>query len=157
MTEEWRPVVGYEGLYEVSSLCAVRGVRRRGTAGGRLSPQAHGVGHLWVQLWRGNRRCARSIHTLLLEAFIGPRPLGHESRHLDGDPTNNHISNLLWGSRSENVLDRVEHGTHHYASRSHCKHGHPYSPDNTRWIGNTRICRTCRRVISRASAARRAP
>jgi hypothetical protein len=46
-----------------------------------------------------------------LEAFVGPRPSErHESRHLDGTKTNNHLSNLQWGTYEENQMDRLAHG-----------------------------------------------
>ena len=49
------------------------------------------------------------IHTILLDAFIGPRPKNLEIRHLDGNPMNNKLSNLCYGTRKENALDRVKH------------------------------------------------
>ena len=57
------------------------------------------------------------IHRLVLTAFSGPCPPGQECRHLDGDRTNNNITNLRWGSRLENSQDRIKHG------RSHNNHG----------------------------------
>lgn len=51
------------------------------------------------------------IHVLVLNAFVGDRPVGLEARHLDGDPTNDHLSNLKWGTQAENYDDRRRHGT----------------------------------------------
>ena len=62
----------------------------------------HKSGHLYVHL---GRKFHRQVHRLVLEAFVGPQPDGHESRHLDGNPTNNHIANLTWGTRKQNVYD----------------------------------------------------
>ena len=46
----------------------------------------------------------RLVHVLVLEAFIGPRPSpDHVSMHLDGNTRNNHVSNLAWGTQSENL------------------------------------------------------
>ena len=58
-------------------------------------------------------RRARKIfaHRAVLETFVGPPPTGHETRHLDGDPKNNHLSNLSWGTRLQNVYDKQRHGT----------------------------------------------
>lgn len=53
----------------------------------------------------------KQVHHLVLETFTGPRPEGMECRHLDGNPANNALSNLKWGTAHENYLDRVEHGT----------------------------------------------
>mgnify|MGYP002780477625 CR=1 FL=1 len=60
------------------------------------------------------------VHTLVLEAFVGPCPPGMECRHFpDRDPTNNNLTNLSWGTRSRNQRDRNAHGTDNRGS----KHG----------------------------------
>lgn len=64
------------------------------------------TGHLGVCL-KGK---ARMVHRLILETFVGPRPQGMECRHLDGNPANNHLTNLCWGTRDENFADRVRLG-----------------------------------------------
>lgn len=51
-----------------------------------------------------------AIHTLLLDAFVGPRPTGMETRHLDGNPHNNALSNLCYGSSKANAADCRRHG-----------------------------------------------
>lgn len=53
----------------------------------------------------------RYIHRLVLEAFVGPCPLGKECCHNDGCKGNNDKSNLRWGTRKENVADNKKHGT----------------------------------------------
>src|SRR5690348_3410561 len=53
----------------------------------------------------------RLVHHLVLEAFTGYAPQGMETRHLDGNPQNNRLENLKWGTPSENGADRVRHGT----------------------------------------------
>lgn len=50
-------------------------------------------------------------HTVILEAFIGPRPKGYDALHGNGVPSDNHLSNLRWGTRKENVEDARRHGT----------------------------------------------
>lgn len=65
-------------------------------------------GYLFVRL--RPRRKVR-VHCLILEAFVGPRPKGYECRHLNGNPGDNRLENLAWGTRSENQRDRREHGT----------------------------------------------
>ena len=71
LTEDWRPVVGYEGWYEVSSLGRVR--RARPGLGARvghiLSPQLSNNGYLMVPLCREGCRRYRSVHRLVGEAF----------------------------------------------------------------------------------------
>ena len=121
MDEEWRPVVGYEGHYEVSDLGRVRALTREvrtcyGTVrvqhGRVLVPQNTRKGHLKVTLCPGDgTEQNRFVHVLVCEAFRGPRPPGQETRHLDGDPKNNALVNLKWGTRSENTKDSIRHGT----------------------------------------------
>ncbi len=53
----------------------------------------------------------RYVHQLVLEAFVGPCPSGLECRHLDGNPDNNQLENLRWGTRLENMADKKLHGT----------------------------------------------
>ena len=103
--EIWMPVPGFD-KYEVSNLGRVKSHSRG--APRILRPGPTNYGHLSVVLGRGN---TRMVHALVLTAFVGPRPPGADCRHLDGDPTNNHLANLRWGSRTENILDAVAHGT----------------------------------------------
>ena len=70
-----------------------------------------GRGYMRIRLSGNNRRRAADVHTLVLEAFVGPRPSGRECRHLDGNKTNNRLPNLAWGTHEENEGDRVRHGT----------------------------------------------
>ncbi len=58
------------------------------------------------------------VHTLVLTTFVGPCPSGMECRHIDGNRTNNHVSNLAWGTRSENSQDKLLHGTDSRGERS---------------------------------------
>lgn len=73
-------------------------------------PAPKGLGHLCVHLRHDNRRRSFHVHDLVLIMFVGPCPDGMECRHLDGNPANNHVSNLKWGTRSENEQDKVLHG-----------------------------------------------
>lgn len=125
--EEWRPVVGYEGLYEVSSEGRVRSLdrvvsytssRASGTVlrffpSRMLSLRPGMYGYHVVSLGRGNQR---TVHSLVCEAFIGPRPLGMQIRHLDGVRTNNRPDNLAYGTPQENSRDKVAHGTMNYGT-----------------------------------------
>jgi phage FluMu protein Com len=60
------------------------------------------------------------VHWLVARAFLGPRPDGMEIRHLDGDYQNCTASNLLYGTKSENALDAVQHGTHRETRKVRC-------------------------------------
>jgi len=68
--------------------------------------------YLSVHLRKNGKSYKQYIHRLLLETFVGPCPGGFETRHLDDNPSNNSISNLCWGTRSENQnIDRKRNGT----------------------------------------------
>ena len=58
------------------------------------------------------------VHTLVLMAFVGPRPEGAECRHLDGTRNNNNLSNLRWGTHAENSRDMILHGTSNQGERN---------------------------------------
>ena len=78
----------------------------------RLSPAITAKGYPQVNLCRGGRTHSVKVHRLVLRAFVGEAPANQpECRHLDGDPTNNHLGNLAWGSRQDNVDDQKRHGT----------------------------------------------
>ena len=63
--------------------------------------------------------CSRTIHSLVAEAFIGPRPEGQVVRHLNGDGGDNRPENLAYGSFKDNVADSIRHGTQVRGSRQH--------------------------------------
>jgi hypothetical protein len=71
------------------------------------------TGHLFVGLYKvaKERPKTRSIHSLVLEAFVGPCPEGMECCHNDGNAKNNNLCNLRWDTYSNNQLDSVKHGT----------------------------------------------
>lgn len=149
--EEWRPIPDAPG-YDVSTLGRVRSrVRFRGSTEPRILRAAPNIktGYAQVEL-KGARRGKVTVHSLVLLAFIGPRPDGMQVRHIDGDQSNNSLSNLAYGTVSENQYDQVRHGTHAMASRTHCKSGHAFTPENTRVRQNQgktfRECIECKRA-----------
>ena len=52
-----------------------------------------------------------SVHILVLEAFVGPKPKGMEGCHYDGDFSNNKLENLRWDTHLANEADKKRHGT----------------------------------------------
>lgn len=117
---QWRPVVGYEGMYEVSEAGDVRSLARtkmrrdeveQVVPGKMLTKHPDRRGYHLVSLTRNHKAVHRRVHRLVLEAFVGPCPEGHEGLHGDGDMHNNRRSNLRWGTRTENVHDSMRHGT----------------------------------------------
>jgi hypothetical protein len=103
-----------------------------------------------VTLCSNGRQESWFVHQLVAAAFLGPRPDGLEVRHLDGDPLNNAVSNLAYGTRLENIQDKKRHGTDHNAKKTHCPQGHPYDAENTADYSGRRACRTCVRAYHRA-------
>ncbi len=110
--EEWRPVAGYEGLYEVSSLGRVRtiGGGKARTHGRILRATSGTTGYLRVALSAANVQRTRKVHRLVAEAFHGPIPLGAYVLHRDGNPANNMASNLYFGDARQNLQDAIAHG-----------------------------------------------
>lgn len=159
--EEWRPVVGYEGYYEVSNLGRVRSLDRRVSNGSGNTRIARGVmlkpslrdgfKYYVVNLGHGRgRRRTVQVHILVLEAFVGPRPDGLIACHNDGIHLNNRSSNLRWDTYSENLRDQVRHGIHFGASKTHCKNGHEFTPENTKvYNGTWRRCIACEKIADR--------
>lgn len=123
MQERWQTIPGYEGFYEVSDQGRVKSLKRtvavRRHPGGqttkligeRILKLAFSDGRPAVNLRSsdGKNRFAL-VHHLVLEAFVGPRPVGQECRHLDDNRQNNRLSNLEWGTRRENMADRRRNG-----------------------------------------------
>lgn len=155
--EIWLPIAGYEGLYEISALGRIRSLARRTTRGGILKASPGWAGYLKVSLSKPGVIRSYHVHRLVAATFLGPCPEGQQVRHLDGDPLNNTLTNLRYGTVSDNALDRVLHGTHRNTRKDRCPQGHEYTPENTirRDKGRTRCCRTCRNRRRRAWRQRR--
>lgn len=98
--EEWRPVIGYEGLYDVSSLGRIQG---RCAARLILKPASNGR-YLHVCLYRNRKRTTKLLHCLVARAFLGAPPLGQEVNHKDGNKENPRLDNLEYLSKSDNAL-----------------------------------------------------
>lgn len=135
MLEEWRPVIGYEGLYEVSSMGRVRSITRtnsygRTVQGQLITNQLHNGTHYKVGLSRNGKQKGYYVHALMLEAFVSVRPEGLLTRHLNGDGTDNRLDNLAWGTPEENQRDAVKHGVNYQSNKTHCPLGHKYLGNN---------------------------
>ena len=132
MIEEWRPIEGYEGLYEVSSYGRVRSLDRYDSnnhflKGRILKLCADKDGYLNVGLCLGNKEKKYKVHRLVVEAFI-PNPDNlPQVNHKDEDKTNNRVENLEmcnakynsnYGSRKDRVRNsRIKNGTYTGLSR----------------------------------------
>lgn len=124
MKEEWRPVPGWRGGYEVSSLGRVKSLDRRVRLqrGGKwIWQQRRGKiltgwptqkrGYLVVTLsFRGKRKTMVMVSHIVAAAFLGPRPKGLLVCHGNGKPSDNKASNLYYGTDKTNMADRDRHG-----------------------------------------------
>lgn len=142
--EEWRPVIGFEDLYQVSNLGRVRSIatflNQYSNIVPRQSPcllklHIDRTGYFTVCLYRNGTQANRRIHRLVLESFVGPRPDGCEGAHLDGSSTNNNMRNLAWVTPTENNWHKLTHGTHLYGEH------HPSAKLNSEQVGMIRSLR----------------
>lgn len=157
--EEWRPVVNYEGCYEVSNRGRVKSLKRtilrsNGITQGiperilKSPPSRYGYPEVRLYPPAGGKLLGRTyfVHRLMLEAFVGPCPPNHEGTHLNDVPGDNRLENLRWGTSSGNSYDLVRNGNHGMARKTHCKWGHRLAPPNLRksaWERGRRICMAC--------------
>ena len=118
--EQWRPVVGWENFYEVSDRGRVWSCPRidqagRTRGGHLLRARVNGhTGRFEVGLCEAGQVVTRTVHTLVLEAFVGQRPDGFEGCHGPGGPLDNRWpENLYWATRSRNQgADKRRDGTY---------------------------------------------
>lgn len=108
MSEVWKPIPGYEGLYEVSNYGRVKSldryVTRKGKAGGKTvygkikDFGKNNRGYLMVNLYKGNKAKYRSVHRIVAEVFVHNDDPAVKTivNHKDEDKTNNHADNLEW-------------------------------------------------------------
>jgi len=133
--EVWKPIVGYEGFYEVSNLGRVKAVERIVENNGGQQRRKERImrlrigrlGYLNVTLCRESITRVFSVHRLVAQAFI-PNP---ENKpyvdHIDTDPSNNNVDNLRWVTQHENAMNPL---TREHNSKS--KMGHPnYLPSHS--------------------------
>ena len=95
---EWRDVIGFEGVYAVSS----DGDIRRVATGRVLAKNLAGAGYVKADLWKGGKQTQTTVHRVVAEAFHGPSN-GREVNHKNGIKQDNRASNLEWCTRSENT------------------------------------------------------
>lgn len=153
--EQWKAIPGWEGHYEVSDRGRVRSLdywQPGGNGARRLVPGAIKStwvtnGYTYISLKRGGKRQSIGVHVLVLSAFHGERTdEAPVTRHLDGDRSNNRPDNLAWGTYADNSWDTVRHGRNRNKNKTHCPHGHAYTPENTHFRpSGHRTCRACKR------------
>lgn len=103
--EEWRDVLGWEGIYQVSDHGRVRRILICFSRPRPINPRINSYGYPVVALSHRSKEKRRyvGVHILVAESFISPRPKGKQTNHIDGIKTNNYPRNLEWITPKENV------------------------------------------------------
>lgn len=128
---EWRPIPDWVGFYEVSNDGRIRSVRRlvsinsvtperkRWMGGTERTLSRWKDGYLGVTLTGGGLRSRMAVHRAVLLAFKGQPGIGNVCRHLNGNPSDNRLDNLEWGSHLDNMQDRKGHGRYSSGEQHH--------------------------------------
>ena len=145
--ENWRAVERFP-LYEVSDLGRVKSAQRDrfgnlcAKSGGLLKPSLSLSGYLMVKLRHDGLMERRSVHSLVAEAFLGPRPEGFVVMHLDDVSFHNRVQNLRYGTAAENREMAARSLGSSTAKRSRCAYGHPLVEGNVAGF-RRKVCRAC--------------
>ena len=107
--EEWKDVKGYEGKYQISSYGNIRSLNYHRSGECKLMcPVLKKTGYYQINLYLNGKYKSKRIHKLVAEAFLENPDNLEVVNHIDGDKTNNHVSNLEWCTVSYNTW----HATH---------------------------------------------
>ncbi len=110
-----KDIPGYENRYQVTStgeVWSLIGAKKR------LKPSTKKCGHQQVILSKNRKTKKMHVHKAVLLAYVGPPEAGQVCRHLNGDPADNRLENLCWGTVQENSDDKKRHGTMAYGEKS---------------------------------------
>jgi len=121
MIEEiWKPVINYEGLYEISNYGKVKSFKNnKGNYREKILKLGKDkYGYMQIRLCKNGKHRYFKVHRLVLEAFVGPCPPGMEGCHNDGSRDNNFVGNLRWDTRKNNERDKIKHGTYQRGSKA---------------------------------------
>ena len=122
--QEFKDIVGWPG-YRVSNDGVVESCRTKaGTCSSiwrTVAVSKTRDGYLQVHLWNRRKNKLRRIHTLVLEAFVGPPPPNHQVCHENNNRGDNRLENLRWGTIQDNIRDREATGNTARGERGNSK------------------------------------
>jgi hypothetical protein len=109
---KWKPITNYEGIYEISENGDVKRIAKTNNQYGMGHILKHNIinGYAHVQLHKDSKVKIMRVHRLVSMAFIPNEQNKPHVNHIDGNKLNNHISNLEWCTRSENVSHALKTG-----------------------------------------------
>ena len=167
--EIWKPIIGFEGCYEVSDAGRVRSLDRmvKHHTGslkrwrGRILRQTASHGYLRVSLSGNGKTAQPLVHAIVATAFLGERPIGFQVCHSDGNPKNNVVTNLRYGSPKDNARDRSSHGREwrggaHEPTRGEAVHTARLTEDDVRRIRSTPLTYGAHRRLAKEYGVARA-
>ena len=142
--EEWKPIPGYEGLYEVSSFGKVKSCNRYAVNHSKiqfrperiLKPYQDKRGYRQVALCKDAKITMFSVHRLVADAFIENPDNKPEVDHIDTVPSNNYVWNLQWTTRSENVMNPLTRKHDSDAKKGHQYWGRPLTDEEKKKISD---------------------
>ena len=122
MEERWEWVVGFKGLYQVSTTGKFKSFKSKKfremdgyilkltLRGGRKNKNKY----LSADFYKDGVRKTKFPAQEVLKSFVGPRPPGKETYHIDSNNLNNNLDNLLWKTPKENTAESIRIGTHYF-------------------------------------------
>ena len=131
MQEQWKDILNYEGLYQVSNMGRVKNLERKVKAGFGSNrsikerirkPQIKKTGYIIANLCNASKTTCLSVHQLVCQAFLPNFITGMNINHIDGNPGNNKISNLEISNPSHNQLHAIRIGLVKPRGKSHYYH-----------------------------------
>jgi hypothetical protein len=124
MQEVWKDIPDYEGIYQASTFGRIR------TVEGKITHSIRHGERRWksrilkgrgdcpngkrVSLWKDKKQKDFLVARLVALTFLGEPPEGFTVNHKDGNRMNNHIDNLEWLSRGDNIRHGFENGLYHH-------------------------------------------
>jgi len=120
--ENWRPIPNWDNYFvsdkgRVLSTKQTKPKIKAQTKRKYKKCKTERINYL-IQLSSNNKTKTYFVHRLVLEAFVGPCPVGCEASHLDGDSSNNNLENLKWETHKENMDRKKKHGTNLTGSKN---------------------------------------